>query len=159
MSDHSHAAGKTGTDHEPRFHFFIIDSGWNSASANVLRENFQMIHELRNNDPLFVLSRTQSIALLRKYPDLIGMDPILCVHDLHARGGRGDSGYHGFRLCLGTLKHPAQALNALQEFLRFIVGHRNSKNIEVDIRKKLHREGLDGAIEVLHSGAVEMMGG
>lgn len=135
--------------HEPRFQFFIIDSGWDSASARVLHENLEMISRFRNDDPLFVLTREQSIALIRKHPDLIGKDPILLVHDLHAQGGRGPSGYHGFRLCLGPLKQPDQALHALQEFLRFIASHRHSVDIEQDIRQRLHRAGLEGAIEVI----------
>lgn len=142
----------------PRFHFFIIDAGWNSASARVLRENFHMIHEFRNHDPLFVLTPEQSIHLLRKYPDLIGKDPILCVHDLHAQGGRGPAGYHGFRLCLGTLHQPAKALNALQEFLRFVAAHRHSPDIEQDVRKRLQRKGMEGAIEVIRESA-ELLAG
>lgn len=142
----------------PRFHFFIVDAGWNSASAKVLRENFHMIHEFRNHDPLFVLSPEQSIALLRKYPDLIGSDPILCVHDLQAKGGKGPAGYHGFRLCLGTLHNPAKALHALQEFLRFVTAHRHSPDIEQDVRKRLQRQGLEGAIEVIRESA-ELLAG
>lgn len=142
----------------PHFHFFIIDAGWNSAAAKVLRENLHMIHEFRNHDPLFVLTSEQSIHLLRKYPDLIGKDPILCVHDLHARGGRGPAGYHGFRLCLGTLHQPAKALNALQEFLRFVAAHRHSPDIERDVRRQLHRQGMEGAVEVIREGA-ELLAG
>jgi hypothetical protein len=137
----------------PRFHFFIIDSGWNSASANVLRENFHMIHEFQSHDPLFVLDNRQSIALLRQYPELIGKDPILSVHDLHAAGGRDPSGYHGFRLCLGMLHQPTKALSALQEFLRFVAAHRHSPDIEQDVRKRLHRQGLEGAMEVVRESA------
>jgi hypothetical protein len=148
----------TVPEKSPRFHFFVIDSGWNSAAAKVLRENFHMIHEFRSQDPLFVLDNQQSIALLRKYPDLIGKDPILSVHDLQAVGGRGLSGYHGFRLCLGTLHQPAKALYALQEFLRFVAAHRHSSDIEQDVRKRLHRQGLEGAIEVVRESA-ELMAG
>ncbi|MGH8551110.1 MAG: hypothetical protein ACRERU_21400 [Methylococcales bacterium] len=142
---------------QPRFHFFIIDSGWKSHSARVLRENFRMIREFENHDPLYVLTREQSIALIRANPDLIGKDPILLVHDLHAQGGRGASGYHGFRLCLGVLKNAEQALRAMQQFLRFIANHRASTDIEQDIRKQLHRQGMEGAIQVIREGAAEMM--
>ncbi len=141
----------------PRFHYFIIDAGWKSHAARVLRENFQMIREFENHDPLYVLTREQSIALIRANPDLIGKDPILLVHDLHARGGRGPSGYHGFRLCLGVMRNAEQALRAMQQFLRFIADHRHSPDIEQDIRKQLHRNGMEGAIEVIREGAQEMM--
>ncbi|MGY6276340.1 hypothetical protein [Methylomonas sp. MgM2] len=142
---------------QPRFHYFIIDAGWKSHSARVLRENFHMIREFENHDVLYVLSREQSIELIRANPVLLGKDPILLVHDLHAKGGRGASGYHGFRLCLGAIKNPEQALKALQEFLRFISDHRKSPNIEKDLQRRLHRDGLEGAIEVIREGASEMM--
>jgi hypothetical protein len=146
-----------GGDAAARFHFFIIDAGWKSESAKVLRENFPMIRQFQNNDPLYVLTRAQSVALIRANPDLIGKDPIILVHDLHARGGRGESGYHGFRLCLGLLKDGPKALAALQKFLRFVQHHRHSEDIETAIRAHLHRKGMEGAIEVLREGAAAMM--
>jgi hypothetical protein len=141
----------------PRFHFFIIDAGWKTESAKVLRENFPMIRQFQNSDPLYVLTRAQSVALIRANPDLIGKDPILLVHDLRARGGRGESGYHGFRLCLGLLKEGQQALAAMQKFLRFVHHHRHSEDIETAIREQLHRKGLEGAIEVIREGASALM--
>jgi hypothetical protein len=146
------------SEHEPRFHFFIIDAGWKSTAAKVIRDNFAMIREFQNSDPLYVLSREQSIEMIRANPDLIGRDPIILVHDLQAQGGKGESGYHGFRLCLGLIKKSDQALYAMQEFLRFVHSHRRSPNIEKDIKEKLHRKGMEGAIEILRSGAEEAMG-
>ncbi len=148
----------TAHEYQPRFHFFIIDSGWKSISARVIRENFDMIREFQNNDPLYILTRDQSIKMIRENPDLIGKDPLILVHDLHAKGGRGEDGYHGFRLCLGLIKKSEQALFAMQEFLRFVHNHRHSANIEKDIKERLHRKGLEGAIEVLRDGAQEAMG-
>lgn len=142
-----------------RFHFFIIDSGWKSVSAKVIRDNFKMIREFQSHDPLYVLSQEQSIALIRANPDWIGKDPIILVHDLHAKGGEGVSGYCGFRLCLGLIKNSEQALTAMQEFLRFVHNHRRSHNIEKEIQAKLHREGIEGAIEVLRTGAQELAAG
>ena len=144
-------------EHQPRFHFFIIDAGWKSVSAKVIRENFHMIREFQNDDPLYVLTREQSVELIRANPDLIGRDPIILVHDLHAKGGKGESGYHGFRLCLGLLKNSAKALLAMQEFLRFVHNHRRSADIEKDIRQRLHHAGLEGALEVIREGAGELM--
>lgn len=148
-------AGEAGT--EPRFHFFLIDSGWKSTAARVVRENFSMIREFQNDDPLYVLSREQSVKLIRDNPELIGKDPIILVHDLQAKGGRGESGYHGFRLCLGLIKNSQQALKAMQEFLRFVHNHRTCADIELAIRQRLHRQGLEGAIEVIREGAQELM--
>ena len=145
-------------ERQPRFHFFIIDAGWKSVPAKVIRENFPMIRQFQENDPLYVLDREQSIALIRANPDLIGKDPIIVVHDLQAQGGKGESGYHGFRLCLGLIKKADMALFAMQEFLRFVHSHRRSADIEKDIKEKLHRKGMEGAIEILRAGAQEAMG-
>jgi hypothetical protein len=147
------------TEHASRFQFFIIDSGWKSTAAKVLRDNFRMIREFQNSDPLYVLSRQQSVELIRKNPKMIGKDPILLVHDLHAKGGRGEVGYHGFRLNLGLIRNEAQALEVLQEFLSFVANHRQSADIEEEIRKHLHRAGIDGAIEVIREGAKDLAGG
>ncbi len=141
--------GQEGGGHAPRFHFFIIDAGWKSTAAKVLRDNFGMIREFQNSDPLYVLNRQQSIDLIRANPDLIGKDPVILVHDLHAQGGRGESGYHGFRLCLGLINDGQQALAAMQKFLRFIQQHRHSVDLEKDIRNNLHRKGFESAIEVI----------
>ena len=148
-ADSSPDAAEPENRHSTRFHFFIIDAGWKSTAAKVLRENFGMIREFQNSDPLYVLNREQSIALIRANPDLIGKDPIVLVHDLHAKGGRGESGYHGFRLCLGLINDGQQALAAMQKFLRFVHQHRFSENIEKDIRDKLHSKGMESAIEVI----------
>jgi len=160
LSAHSSSAVSVAAkpEHQPRFHFFIIDAGWKSVPAKVIRENFPMIREFQNEDPLYILSREQSIELIRANPDLIGKDPIILVHDLHAKGGRGESGYHGFRLCLGLIRKSEMALFAMQEFLRFVHSHRRSADIEKDIQEKLHRKGLEGAIEILRAGAQEAMG-
>ena len=143
------AAAKPEGGRPPRFHFFVIDTGWKTESGKVLRENFHMIRIFQNSDPLYLLTREQSIALVRANPELIGKDPIVLVHDLHAQGGRGESGYHGFRLCLGLIKEGPQALAALQKFLRFVHHHRHSEDIEQHIRERLHHKGLESIIEVI----------
>lgn len=148
---------ETGPEEQPRFHFFIIDAGWKSIAAKVIRDNFHMIREFQNHDPLYILNRDQSIALIRRNPDLIGKDPVILVHDLHAKGGRGESGYHGFRLCLGLIKDEKKSLQAMQEFLRFVHIHRASKNIEQDIKQKLHHAGFEGALQVIREGAGELV--
>ncbi|BBL74398.1 hypothetical protein [Methylomagnum ishizawai] len=146
-------------NHPPkaRFHFFLIDSGWDCAAAKVIRDNLDMILQFQNDDPLFVLTREQSTDLIRRNPHFIGKDPILLARDLNAVNQAGRPEYHGFHLNLGVIKHPSKALAALQEFLAFLAIHRQSPNIEVDIREKLHRDGIKGAIEVIRTGTEIMI--
>src|SRR6266849_141658 len=133
----------------PRFRIFIVDSGWNSAAHRVLVENFALIRELQREDPIYVLSRERSIEFMRRHGSRIGRDPIIAVHDLAAMDKGGTSGFHGFRLHLGLLGTPQQALTTLQSFARFLSTHRQSADLEAEIRADLRREGLAGAIEII----------
>jgi len=158
---HTGQAPSPGTD-EPstaaRFHIFIVDSGWNSAAHRVLVENFELIRNLQKDDPIYVLSREQSIAFQRHHASRIGRDPIIAVHDMEALDKGGTVGFHGFRLSLGLLRTPQQALLGLQAFVRFLVTHRRSTDLEADIRANLRREGLMGAIEIIMHHEVREIG-
>lgn len=140
-----------------RFRIFIVDSGWNSPARRVLLENFSLIRDLQKEDPIYVLNRERSIEFMRRHGSRIGRDPIIAVHDMQALGKGGIAGFHGFRLSLGLLRTPHQALMGLQSFARFLVTHRQSADLEADIRANLRREGLMGAIEIaMHHEAREM---
>ena len=134
---------------EPRFRIFIVDSGWNSAARRVLHDNFALIRELQKEDPIYVLSPEKSLEFLRRHGSRIGRDPIIAVHDMQALDKGGTAGFHGFRLSLGLLRTPEQALLGLQSFVRFLVTHRRSADLEADIRANLRREGIAGAIEIM----------
>jgi hypothetical protein len=143
----------------PRFHIFIIDTGWDSPAHKVLQENFRLIRELQREDPIYVLGKEKSIEYLRHHQERIGHDPIIAVHDLAAMDDTGTTDFHGFRLRLGLLRTREQALLGLQNFARFLRMHRQSTDLEAEIRRNLRREGLAGAIEViLHREAREMGG-
>jgi hypothetical protein len=148
-------AGASGVG--PRFQFFLIDSGWNTVCARIVRDNLGMITEFQNDDPFYILTREQSITLLKGHPHLIGKDPILMARDLSARGMTRPDDYHGFHLNLGMLWEPNKAAEVLRQFLNFLSMHRDSANIENDIRRRLHRDGLQGAIEVLRSSSEAML--
>jgi hypothetical protein len=151
------AALHDGAATVPRFRIFIIDSGWNSPAHKVLQENFGLIRELQKDDPIYVLSKEQSIEFMRHHQERIGREPIIAVHDLAAIDKSGTADFHGFRLHLGILRTPQQALLALQNFTRFLSTHRQSADLEAEIRTDLRREGLAGAIEIiLHHEAREI---
>ncbi len=141
-----------------RFRIFIIDAGWKSAAAQVLRDNFSMILSFQQGDPFYVLTRQQSQRIIRNNPVLVGKDPIILVRDLHQSCQPGGEEFHGFHLNLGLLRKPEQVLSTLQEFLHFLVTHRHSADIERDIREKLHRDGFAGTLEVIRAGAQEALG-
>ena len=143
----------------PRFRIFIVDTGWDSPGHKVLQENFGLIRELQREDPIYVLGREKSIEYLRHHEERIGHDPIIAVHDLAAMDDTGTADFHGFRLRLGLLRTHQQALLALQNFARFLRLHRQSTDLEGEIRRGLRREGLAGAIEIVLGHEAREIGG
>jgi hypothetical protein len=151
---------RVAQDNKPhRFRIFVIDSGWKSPAAQVLRDNFSMIHSFQDSDPFYVLSRKQSQGIIRRNPVLIGKDPIILVRDLEYFNSQNGEEFHGFHLNLGLIQKPVRVLEALREFLQFLTEHRDSVNIEQDIRNKLHLDGLIGTLEVIRAGAQDAMAG
>lgn len=143
----------------PRFRIFVIDTGWKSPAAQILRANFSMILTFQDGDPFYVLTRRQSQQIVNRNPVLMGKDPIILVRDLTNQPGLDGEEFHGFHLNLGLLNKPTEVLEALREFLQFLKAHRNSPNIEMDIREKLHRDGFIGTLQVIRAGAQEALGG
>lgn len=143
----------------PRFRIFIIDSGWNTVARRGLRHNFALIRRLHEEDPIYLLSRKKSRDFIHRHRSLIGRDPIIAVHDLGAIEQHGSAGFHGFHLHLGILRTPRQALTALQAFARFLRTHRQSPDLETDIRSELRREGILGSFEILLHKVPRVVGG
>jgi hypothetical protein len=142
---------------EKRFDMFLIDTGWNVPVSRVVRETLPMIHEMQPQDPLYILSREQSLEVLRHAPEWIGYDPLIVVYDLYA-GEQGHSKrYRGFRLKLGMFKHGEQAAVRLHEFLRFLAENRAAHGLERQVKRQLHREGLDGMLKVLSETSAEFL--
>jgi len=149
----SRKAEETLDPNNPRFHIFLVDTGWNTNLSRVLREHLPLIHEFHPQDPLYVLTREQSIKVLKNAPEHIGLDPILIVYDLHAPKDATDGRYRGFRLNLGLLKHADQALRKLQQFLRFISCHRTSQRLDREVQRELHKEGLGNMVSILREAS------
>ena len=153
--------GRGGEDAPPesqRFNFFLIDTGWNEAISKMVHRHFpKLLHHHCGKDLLFVLTHDQSIEVLKSAPYEIGHDPIILVYDLYAPEKSEENRYRGFRLALGLIRHPEQAMGRLQEFIRFIVMHRHSTNLEHEIRRELHREGLEGMIKILRESTTEII--
>lgn len=141
-----------------RFNFFLIDSGWNEPISKLVHKHFpRLLHHHNPKDLLFILTPEQSVELLRYAPYEIGHDPIILVYDLYAPNSSKAKNYKGFRLALGLIRHPEQAMARLQEFFRFLVTHRKSTNLDREIRRELHREGFGGMIKVLREATPEIL--
>jgi hypothetical protein len=144
--------GDSAAHDTPRFHTFVIDTGWNGPVSSLLHSQFPLFHAYHPKDPLYILSRDQSIRLLQLAPELIGLDPIILVYDLHSpEGARGEHAgkYRGFRLNLGLFRNPQQALQRLQHFVRFIAVNRTSDHLLADVRREMHQEGLENLVKII----------
>ena len=140
-----------------RFDIFLIDTGWNVAVSKLVHSRLAMMFSIQREDAFYVLSPEQSTSMMKQAPHLIGHDPIILVYDLYAPANRKSRGYRGFRLNLGLIKHPEQALARLQEFLRFVACNRTAVPLDRAIRRELYREGFDGMIKILREASTELI--
>ena len=134
---------------EARFRVFVIDTGWNEVAHKVLRKQIPLFDTLVGDTPTYWLNRKTSVALLGKHRELIGHDPIVCVHDLRAVKRRGSLGVHGLRLHLGLLRTEDALTRALQMLMHFLARHEATENFEAEVRSRLQLEGLKGAVAIM----------
>jgi hypothetical protein len=140
----------------PRFHIFLIDTGWNGPVSKLLRSQLPLIQQYHPKDPLYILTHEQSIQILKNAPEHIGRDPIVVVYDLHSPRNVDPANcenYRGFRLNLGLIKSPEQALLRLQHFVRFIALNRQSECLECEVKRELHKEGMSNWVKVLRDAS------
>jgi hypothetical protein len=140
-----------------RFDIFLIDSGWNVKVSQLVRSHLPLMYEYQRQDSLYILTHEQSIQLLKLAPDAIGHDPIVAVYDRYATSTTKACNYRGFRLNLGLFRHPEQALSRLHDFIRFIALHRTARRLDREIRRELHREGVDGMVKILREASNEFL--
>jgi hypothetical protein len=147
-------AARTSGDavQEARFRVFVIDTGWNEVAHKVLRKQIPMFDTLIGDTPTYWLNRKTSVALLGKHRELIGHDPIVCVHDVRAVKRPGSLGVHGLRLHLGLLRTEDALTRALQMLIHFLARHEASDNFEAEVRSRLQLEGLKGAVAIMAGG-------
>ena len=140
----------------PRFHIFLIDTGWNAPVSKVLHEQMPLFHQYHPQDPLYILTREQSIRSSRRLPSTsaaIRWSWFTTSLNPGRAGHRRRENYHGFRLNLGIIKNPEQALAKLQEFLKFIAKNRTADCLDCEVKRELHREGLGNMVKLLREAS------
>jgi hypothetical protein len=142
---------------QQRFHIFLIDTGWNVPVSKLVRSHLPLLYQYQAQDILYLLTPEQSVEILKRSPEFIGHDPTVLVYDRFTPPGRKHKNYHGFHLSLGRFKNPEQALSRLQEFLRFLLQHRTSVELDTEVRRELHREGAAGMIQILREASTELL--
>lgn len=140
-----------------RFDMFLIDTGWNKPVSTVVRSYLRFMCQYQIQDSLYELTPEQSAEILKRDPELIGHDPTIIVYDLYDCESTRTGNYHGFRLNLGVMRSAEQAMARLQEFVRFIAANRTAERLDREVRRELHREGLDGMIKILRETSVDLL--
>jgi hypothetical protein len=140
-----------------RFDIFLIDTGWNTGVSKLVRSHLPQLYEYQRQDTLYILTPEQSVELMRHAPEVIGRDPIVAVYDHYAVHDGTHGNYRGFRLNLGLIRHPEQALLRLQEFIRFLALHRTAHCLQGEVQHELHREGLKGMVKILREASTEFL--
>jgi hypothetical protein len=146
--------------HDPnakRFDFFLIDTRWNCAVSDAVLSHLKPLMSIETKEAIYILSQEQSFQIIKGAPHLIGHDPIILVYDHYAHPDRKTRGYRGFRLNLGLIKQPEQALARLQEFLRFVAINRDAEHLQTVVSRELYREGFDGLIKILRETSTELI--
>ncbi len=143
-----------------RFNIFLVDTGWNRPISRVVRSHVRELFEIggyHTHDSLYELTQQQSVEILKRDPQWIGCDPTIIVYDLYGCTRTEAGNYCGFRLNLGLMKHRDQALARLQEFVRFIAMHRTAERLDKEVRRELHREGIEGIVKILRETSVDLL--
>ena len=81
---------------DKRFDIFLIDTGWNQAVGKAVHSHLSVFFGIDNQDSFYILSRDQSVELIKRAPHLIGHDPIILVYDVRAPADRNLAGIMGF---------------------------------------------------------------
>ncbi len=143
-----------------RFNIFLVDTGWNRPISRVVRSHLRGLFDVggyHTHDSLYELTPQQSLEILKHDPQWIGCDPTIIVYDLYGCTRAGAGNYCGFRLNLGLMKHRDQALARLQEFVRFIATNRTAERLDREVRRELHREGIEGIVKILRETSVDLL--
>jgi hypothetical protein len=131
-----------------RFDVFVIDAGWKSAVADMLRSNLHLLKQYQGRYNLYVLTGEQCAALAQVHPSVLGNEPSILVVDREAQAARRPQGF-GFKLNLGMIRDVSTANSILKWVLAVVAEQKPGSDLTEPIRTVLHKEGLRGAIDIL----------
>lgn len=148
------APGRRASDHDgrPRFEVYVIDSGWKTPAADVVRNSLPLFAKYLSHHEVYILGADQSEKFLQGHPQLLGKDPIIAVLDREAIKRESANGI-GARLLLGRIRDEHRVLALLKMLLRIMNTRRLADDLPGSIRRFVHREGVTGATEIVMSVA------
>lgn len=141
-------AETSGPPGNKRFDLFVIDLGWKSPIAEVLRNNMPLLRQYQLHYNLYALSAEQCRELFRIHPSMIGNEPSLIVLDREAQAAERKQGY-GFKLNLGMIRDVTTANSILKWCLAVLAEQRPGSDLTAPIRTVMHKEGIRGAVDII----------
>ena len=131
-----------------RFEVYVIDSGWKTECAEVVRESLELFTKYLQRHQVYILTADQSEDFLQNHPQLLGKDPIIAVLDREAIN-RGSQNGIGARLLLGRVNNKHRVQSLLTMLLRIVNTRHLAEDLPGAIRREVHREGVSGALEII----------
>lgn len=131
-----------------RFDLFVIDAGWKSEVAEMLRENLELLKRYQGRYRLFILTGDQCAQLASVHPSVLGNEPSVLVIDREAQAEMRPQGF-GFKLNLGMIRDVGTANSILKWVLAVVAEQTPGSDLTEPIRTVLHKEGFRGAIDIL----------
>lgn len=125
-------AKNTSLAKRKKLDIFIVDTGGNARARKVLDSHLALFQAFLADQNVQMLTRSQSEALLKQHPALVGADPILMVVDSERRTERTNKEKeYGFRFCLGTLAQDAACGRTLESMLRILADAADAESARV----------------------------
>jgi hypothetical protein len=131
-----------------RFDVFVIDAGWKSAVADMLRSNLELLKRYQGRYNLYILTTDQCAELAKFHPSVLGNEPSVLVIDREAQVANRPQGF-GFKLNLGMIRDVTTANAILKWVLAVVAEQKPGSDLTEPIRTVLHKEGFRGAIDIL----------
>ena len=131
----------------PRFEVYVIDSGWPTPTAEVVRRSMPLFAKYLRRHAVYILTPDQSDAVPPEASAAPGQGPD--HRGARPRGHRRESaGGIGARLLLGRVRDEHRALALLKMLLRIVNTRELAADLPGAIRRFVHREGVAGAVEI-----------
>lgn len=136
------------SENKKRFDLFVVDLGWKSPIADVLRHNMELLRHYQLHYNLYVLNEEQCRELFRVHPSMIGNEPSLVVIDREAQAAMRPQGF-GFKLNLGMIRDATTASSILKWCLAVLAEQKPGSDLTEPVRTVMHKEGIRGAIDIM----------
>jgi len=131
-----------------RFQVYFIDSGFNPIASPVMQLAIRQFQLFAKDADLFLLDEKTSTSFLRKFPLLIGKDPVIVVVDNVARKQGFESGF-GVHFQFGSMRTEDRMRYYVKLLLRAMNDPYARQDLAATMREAVHLDGVRGTYQIL----------